>query len=217
MKALTQNIFKKYKRVASLPGFHFSILGAVLFLGVSLCINFYAGIYATVSANNPVTDIILSNIPVYNVDAIFVYGAILLCVSIFFLCIINPEKIPFTVKTIALFVIVRSLFIILTHIGPYPNHTDLTLKLINDFSFDGDLFFSGHTGLPFLIALIYWDNKFLRRIYIMASIFFAIVVLLGHIHYSIDVFAAFFITEGTYRLSEKLFKKSYLLSRSTYF
>ena len=75
------------------------------------------------------------------------------------------------------------------------------------FAFGGDLFFSGHTGLPFLMALIFWDNKYLRWIFILTSVMFATVVLLAHLHYSIDVLSAFFITYTIFHIALFLFKK----------
>jgi membrane-associated phospholipid phosphatase len=57
------------------------------------------------------------------------------------------------------------------------------------------------------MALILWDNRLLRYIFLCASVVFGVVVLLGHLHYSIDVFAAFFITYGIYQIATKLFKK----------
>lgn len=187
-------------------GYIFSSISAFILLIISLIINFYAGEYATRYTSNPVTDIILSNIPVFNLDMLFVEGALVLILFISIVCIYYPQKIPFTLKTIALFTIIRSVFITLTHIGPFPTHAIIDpASLINYFSFGGDLFFSGHTGLPFLLALIFWENKFLRITFICASVFFGIVVLLAHLHYSIDVFAAFFITYSIYHLAEKFF------------
>jgi hypothetical protein len=55
--------------------------------------------------------------------------------------------------------------------------------LVNKFSFGGDLFFSGHTGLPFLMALLFWENLRLRVLFIASSVFFGIIVLMGHILY----------------------------------
>lgn len=186
------------------------ILSAVvgfLLMFLSFYLNFHAGTYANNSESNSVTDIVLSNIRVYDVDGIFVYGAGLFWIVVIGLCLLRPNRIPFATKSIALFVIVRSIFISLTHIGVFPNHliVDHT-KLFSAFSFEGDLFFSGHTGLPFLMALLFWDNKILRYLFIATSIMFGIVVLLAHLHYSIDVLSAFFITYGIYKIAERFFK-----------
>jgi hypothetical protein len=38
---------------------------------------------------------------------------------------------------------------------------------------------------------------------------FGVIVLLSHLHYSIDVFAAFFITYSIYHIALKLFDRDY--------
>ena len=55
--------------------FLISICVGFLFLLASLVVNSYAVEYATDSISNPVTDIVLSNTRVYDVDGILVYGS----------------------------------------------------------------------------------------------------------------------------------------------
>ena len=198
-----------YKLYLKNREFILSFLAAVVLLIVSFIINFYAGLYATKQASDPVTDIILNNIRVFDVDGIFVYGILVFCAFLLTLCILKPKRAPFIFKSVALFIVIRAVFINLTHIAPFPSQLPLRSTLINKFSFGGDLFFSGHTGLPFLMALIFWREKFLRHIFLVVSVVFGAVVLLGHFHYSIDVFAAFFITYAINDLSVFLFAKDY--------
>lgn len=184
-----------------------SCLAALALLGLSLVINFYAGTYAQESASNSVTDMILSNIPVYDLDWIFTYGALIFYIFVGVLCLANPKWIPYVVKSLALFVIIRSVFISLTHIGPFPTQIAVESQLFDKLTFGADLFFSGHTGMPFLLALIFWDKVWMRIFFTASAIFFGITVLLAHLHYSIDVLSAFFITYTIYHMAELFFKK----------
>ena len=83
-------------------------------------------------------------------------------------------------------------------------------SLLVTYGVSNDLFFSGHTGAPFLMALVFWPHKRLRYIFLAWSGFFAVVVLLGHIHYTIDVLSAFFITYGIYHIALHFFPKGLL-------
>ncbi len=185
-----------------------------MLFALSLIVNFYAGTYATEQASNPVTEIILGNIPTFDIDSLFVYGTIVFWIFIGILCLSRPQRIPFTLKTLGLFIFLRSIFISLTHIGPFPTQIAIYSNVVSKFAFGGDLFFSGHTGLPFLLALIFWDKKYLRYLFITASLFFGGVVLLGHLHYSIDVFSAFFITYTIYHLSKIFFKRDHQIFKT---
>lgn len=185
-----------------------SVLVAVILLAVSLVVNYYAGMYATKNASNSVTDVILDNIPVFDLDGIFVYGALVFWAFVGLLCIWRPNVLPFTFKSIALFTLVRAGFISLTHIGPFPIKIAVDPGvLMSKFTFGGDLFFSGHTGLPFLMALVFWKKPSLRYFFIASSLTFGAVVLMTHLHYSIDVLSAFFITYSIFHIAEFLFKK----------
>ncbi len=184
--------------------------GLLLFM-CSVYATHIASRYATLKASNPVEDIILSNTQAYNFEFLFVELAIALCLFVIVLCVKFPKTAPFVLKTVSLFIIIRAIFVSLTHIGPYPTKLVLESKMLDFITSGNDLFFSGHTGLPFLIALIYWEHMYLRRLFITSSIIFGVVVLLSHLHYSIDVFAAFFITYAIYHIALKLFKTDYLV------
>ncbi|MCX6823676.1 MAG: phosphatase PAP2-related protein [candidate division SR1 bacterium] len=185
-----------------------SSLIAFLLLGGSLLGNFYAGSYANEKGITPVTDIVLSNTRAYDVDALFIGGIIVFFLFILGWCIRYPAQTPYILKSIALFIAIRAVFVTLTHLGPYPDSIlILNTGIMGKINFGADLFFSGHTGMPFLMALIFWENKLLRYLFILAAISFGIIVLLGHLHYSIDVLAAFFITYTIHHLGELLWKK----------
>lgn len=190
-----------------------SLFAGVVSLFGSLIINFYAGTYATEKASNAVTDIILSNTRVYDLDGFFVFGPVVLIAFVALLCVIRPQKLPFILKSTALFVIIRSVFISITHIGPFPDQMAIVTgaKIVQDFTFGGDLFFSAHTGLPFLMALIFYKNNTLRYLFISIAVLFGGVVLLSHRHYSIDVLSAFFITYTIYNIALRLFKTDYAM------
>jgi membrane-associated phospholipid phosphatase len=106
-----------------------------------------------------------------------------------------------------LLVLIRSFFISLTHLGIpadaiLPSGPHLWSMII----FKNDLFFSGHTALPFLGFLIFRKEK-IRAFFLVMTVILAATVLLMHVHYSIDVFAAFFIAYGSYKFGNIIFKK----------
>ncbi|MDD5152484.1 MAG: phosphatase PAP2-related protein [Candidatus Pacebacteria bacterium] len=206
-------MFQKNKFYFTQKSFLLACATSVAFLALSMFVNFYAGMYATEIASNPVTDIVLSNTPVFNVDGIFTYGPLILWLFVAYICIVEPNRIPFVLKSVALFTVIRSVFITLTHMGPFPRTVAFNpdVFFFRNFTFGADLFFSGHVGLPFLLALMFWNNKELRYVFIASSFIFAVVVLLGHLHYSIDVLSAFFITYTIFHMAKKFFPKDYNL------
>ncbi|MDE2188121.1 MAG: hypothetical protein KGJ35_00125 [Patescibacteria group bacterium] len=207
----------QYKICFSSKRYIFSFVLGIVLLAASLIINVYAVRYATASVSNPVTDIVLSNIGPYDVDGLFVNGAAGMVLFIIVIGLLWPSRLPFMLKTIAIFVMTRSVFISLTHIGAFPTHSTINpytqnllediigTKLYSSFFLGDDSFFSGHTGLPFLMAFLYWDRRWIRDFFIVLSVVLGIVVLLGHLHYSIDVLSAFFISYGVYRMARHLF------------
>ncbi len=194
------------------PAFYISTLWAGLLLVVGIVANTFANNYAVLTGKNPVTDIILSNVRVFDVDWVVNYGPLLILILIILILFFRPQAIPFTVKSVALFIIIRAGFISLTHLGQF--EPQLILPTTGFLNFlgggnTGGLFFSGHTGVPILLALIFWDNKILRYGFIALAFVLGAAMLLAHLHYTIDVVGAFFITPSIFQLAQKFFKGDY--------
>ncbi len=204
-----KSIINKYRECFTNKGFIISIVAGMVFLLGAYVLNYYTSIFATDHAGNQVTDLVLSNIPTFDVDQIFIYGPMVLWIFIATITLREPKRIPFILKSVALFVVIRALFTTLTHLGPYPYEIPggYATGWARSLTFASDLFFSGHTGLPFLIALIYGRvHRLYYFIFFGVSAFFGTIVLLGHYHYSIDVAAAFFITYSIYVIATKWFR-----------
>ena len=211
-----KTVFIDYKLLCQNPRYRRGLFFGFSLLILSFIAGNLAGEYASQVAGNRVDDLILSYLPMRNVTFVHVYAALFFWISFILYMLTHPEKIPFISKTAALFILVRSTFICLTHLGAPTNELNIPDNMASFFLFDGDLFFSGHVGGPFLLMLLFWENKKLRYFCLLSSIFFAYIVLVGHIHYSIDVFAAPFITYGVYALSCKFFVKDYQFFQDKY-
>lgn len=189
--------------------YYASLLESIILFIFSVYVTHYASMYAENRASNHVNDVILSNTRVYDFEFFFIYIAIMLGLFVIALCLRFRKTAPFLIKSVSLFIVIRSLFVSMTHIGPFPLKLELESKLLNFITSGNDLFFSGHTGLPFLIALIFWDHLYIRILFLTASVVLGATALLAHLHYSIDVFAAFFITYSIYHIAVKLFSKDF--------
>lgn len=177
------------------------ILAILAFIG-ALILNYYASRYTlkvgqlSCSVN---TDLLLNILPYYNDVFLFVWGffafvIIVVLNELFF----AREQLPYIFWMYAAFITLRCFFVILTPLNTPPDDGVIP----NDFLYNHlgvyltahyDLFFSSHTSMPFLGFLII-KQPITRFLLLGFSILLASVVLLGRYHYSIDVFAAFFVT-----------------------
>jgi len=71
-----------------------------------------------------------------------------------------------------------------------------------------DLFFSGHISTIFLIFLCL-KNKFDKVLTLTAAFFLAILLMLQHIHYVIDILAAPVFTYIAYIIARKIAPEKY--------
>jgi hypothetical protein len=205
-------ILNKHRFLWDKGSFLTSTFIGLSFLVFGLLATYYANSYTVIHASNSVSDILLDNLPVVDVDLIYSEGALVFMVIIGAVLVIEPRRIPFTLKSVAIFFLVRSLFMVMTHIAPPPNAIYVQGDdIFHKISSGDDLFFSAHTGLPFLMTLIFWDDKYLRYLFLICAFIGGIGVILGHLHYSIDVFSAFFIAFGIFECSRFIFHEDYSL------
>jgi PAP2 superfamily C-terminal len=204
-----QALAGEYLRLIQTRGFLHSLGVGLALLAGSLGLNYAAHRYADAYQSNYVRDLLLDRLPVVNTTLILNEGMVAFTTAVAVMAAWFPARLPFLLKSTALFVAVRAVFISLTHLAVYPQHVvpdqgDLS-ELLAFLSSDGDLFFSAHTGLPLLMALVFWDRRRVRIGFLAVTALEGASVLLAHIHYSIDVLGALFITPTIFGLAERWF------------
>lgn len=188
----------------------FLITISLFIILIAVGIDYASGFYVTYKAQVVnVPDLILDHFGPYNLNILFVYWWLLaLFVLIFYPLLYEVKKFHYVIFQFSFLIILRSIFIILTHLQtPSDAVGGLFPGVLNLLRFSNDQFFSGHVALPFLGFLLFKNNKRLRYFFLITSIAMGIIVLAMHLHYSIDVFAAYFITYGCYKSGEWFLKK----------
>ncbi|MEK6825614.1 MAG: hypothetical protein AABY00_02400 [Nanoarchaeota archaeon] len=207
MKRVPQSRFELWKR--GIFDHRQQITLSLFFAATAFVLSFLSGFYVERVGNSSPPDLILDYLPVVDLSILYVW---LFMITLFvFICyplVYQPTRIHLMIGMLSLFTLVRSGFVVLTHLSmPAGAITPLTYSpaLYDLFSFTNYLFFAGHVGLPFLGFLLYTHNYRLRFFMLTSSIVLAFSALLMHRHYSIDVLSAYFITYGVYRIGNYVF------------
>ena len=124
----------------------------------------------------------------------------------------NPQRLLFAVQLYTLMVAVRIVAMYLLPLEPPVSMIILKDPFVEFFgtgqTLTKDLFFSGHTATLFILFLVS-EKKIIKTIFLTSTIAVAIAVLLQHVHYSIDVFAAVFFTYACYCFLKVMKKLEY--------
>lgn len=139
-----------------------------------------------------------------------IYGSIVVAIATLFK---NPKRLMFAILLYILMVAVRIAAMYLLPLEPPSTMIALNDPFVEFFgsgqTLTKDLFFSGHTATLFILFLVS-ENKIIKSVFLISTFMVAILVILQHVHYSIDVFAAVFFTYACYKLILK-FKIHYSL------
>ncbi len=193
-------------------------------LGGALLLNNWLGRVAERNGAraHPSPDLLLSLLPVVDLRFLFVYGFAGFLVALLAIGLWRERHhLAHIAWLYAMLISLRSVFIILTPmrepVGALPVAGDPLFDAVGRYlTFRNDLFFSSHTALPFLAYLTYRDG-WARRIFLAFTLAMAATVLLTRQHYSIDVFAAFFITYALYRWERRWLRAPYRRARARVF
>lgn len=206
------NLFQRMKAFVRDHDFFYQLFAGALVLFLGMITSVLGNHYATIHMGTPVPDIFIWGISSNNMVIYYVWSALSFLIALGLLIIWKPKTAPFLLFGLGMFYLVRSGFIVLNTPG-FPEGIvgmETATPFIKKYFFGGDLFFSGHAGAPFFVALALWDyKKTLRTLFLAISIGSGIIVLVGHYHYSVDVAGAYFITYTIYAISKYLFPKAY--------
>ena len=125
----------------------------------------------------------------------------------------NPQRFLFALQLYTSMAVVRMIAMFLLPLEP-PEKMILLKDPFVEFFGTGqtltkDLFFSGHTATLFILFLVS-EHKTIKIIFLVTTIIVAFCVLLQHVHYTIDVFAAILFTYACYKFLLDLKIKKFL-------
>ncbi len=130
---------------------------------------------------------------------ILIYASLIIAVATL---IKDPRNLIFALQVYAAMVIARIIAMYLLPLNPPAQMIPLNDPFVEFFGtgklLTKDLFFSGHTATLFILFLVS-QKKYLSYMFLFFTIIVGAAVLLQHVHYSIDVFAAPFFAYTAYR------------------
>jgi hypothetical protein len=177
------------------------IAWSLVLLAPAMVLDYYSGVYVTATKSVGVPDLILDRFQAVDLSVLFIYGYMALIVGLFcYPLLFRPRLLHVLIVQFSILLALRSVFMIFTHLQTPPGSIPVGFPwFFGNLYFENDMFFSGHTAIPFLGFYVFRRSA-IRYAFLLGSITMATVVLAMHIHYSIDVLAAFFMTYCSYRM-----------------
>ncbi len=150
-------------------------------------------------------DVVLNVLPAKDVSLLIFSIIWLLSILLLVKAIQNPRLFVIFVTSFMLLTLSRIISIYFVALNPPIGLIELKDPLSNFFYgntfITKDLFFSGHTATMFLMYLCF-DNKVLKIVSLMATLLVGFLVLLQHVHYTLDVLAAPFSVYVIFKLTK---------------
>lgn len=206
-----QEINKNWKEAAANPAFSKRLYaGLVIWIAVLIAFPFF---FDYIESRNGIilNDFIINAFPAYDVSV----PTFLIIWSMFLLflyrAIYNPQLLLLFLWGFIFLSLSRFITIYLVPLNPPAQIIALRDPITNIFygknhSFiTKDLFYSGHTSTQFLMFLCF-QKKSDKTLALLSTIIIGTLVLVQHVHYSIDVIAAPILTYLVYLLSKLVVK-----------
>lgn len=209
-----ENIISKtsavWKNTFAVKSFRNRFVISIIFLAVVLfsLTNFlqFVELREGIKINDPVLKL-FSPIDLTWLTFILIYGALI--VAVFYLAK-HPDFLLTAIQTYTIMVVFRICAMYLMPLDAPESLIPLVDPFVEFFgggnTLENDLFFSGHTATLFILFLTA-QNKKIKKIFLFATILVAAAVILQHVHYTIDVFIAPFVSFTSYKLTFWINKK----------
>lgn len=185
----------EYRRLFADSEWVVSLACGAVAVFIAYTLNYASGRLATDLAGAPLSDFLLDALPRIDTGLIHEAGSQYLIGLGLLLAFFVPRMMPFMLAGVAAIVTTRAAFLNMTHLGLYYDAVRISGSYV---TFGGDLFFSGHVAIPTMLGLIFWHYPYARYVFFITAVTLGTSSILGHYHYSIDVFAAPFIAHGVY-------------------
>lgn len=206
-----QEITKNWKEAAANPAFRKRLYaGLVIWITVLIIFPFF---FNYIESRNGIVlnDFIINALPAYDVSV----PTFLIIWSMFLLflyrAIYNPQILLLFLWGFIFLSLSRFISIYLVPLNPPTQIIALRDPITNIFYgknhpfITKDLFYSGHTSTQFLMFLCF-QKKTDKTLALLSTIIVGVLVLIQHVHYSIDVIAAPILTYLVYLLSKFVVK-----------
>lgn len=122
----------------------------------------------------------------------------------------NPKQLVAALQTYIVMVVFRITVMYLVPLEPPEGIIPLRDPLVEIFGtgqlLNKDLFFSGHTATMFIFFLTS-EHRLPRILFLSAAALIAVLVIIQHVHYTIDVLAAPFFTYCSYAIVLTIHRK----------
>jgi membrane-associated phospholipid phosphatase len=181
----------------------YQLLFSVIILAVVL--HFYSGFlnYVEVREGFSFKDPVLGLIKPVDLTWLIFISIYLSLIAGIVILVRNPLQLTLTIQVYIVLILVRIIAMYSVPFNPPPDMIPLNDPFVQFFGtgklLTKDLFFSGHTATLFLLYLV-MEKKAYRRIFLMLTLVVAVSVIIQHVHYFIDVFAAPFFTFACYKM-----------------
>ena len=188
----------RWREAWRIPGFRLELLSSALLVVVMIWLAIRLLPMQEIRRGVVLTDPVLPWLDPMNTS----WMVFLLLYSCLILAVVEtsryPEKLAMGFRAYGLLVLIRVLTVTLIPLEPPPDMIDLADPFLRLFWADGvlrkDLFFSGHSATACLTAL-FVRSPWLKGFLALAAMTISILLLMQHVHYTIDViFAPFFAT-----------------------
>jgi hypothetical protein len=205
-----KNLFDVWRDLFPNKRFKTHLVGAFIMMFLSFQINIYFLNNWQTRDGLAVNDQLLNMLTPYDFSLpifLVTYGGVLITIL---RIILTPQKFIVLLYGYSLLTLCRTASIYLLPLEPpaqmiFLNDPIASLILFKEHAVTKDLFFSGHTS-SFFYCVFALEDKAHRQIGFAMAMVLGLMLMIQHVHYSIDIFAAPFFAYFCYRLATTYFK-----------